>query len=340
MASDPQNARALSAEKQVSAEPQLPEQNLATLNRGEAQSQGGFLDAQNLHPGWRLLIYLVCVFLAVYLLMWFGTSFFSEPVRGAAVLWQEMYAQAAMLLGALLPAVMMARVEGRNLDVYGLPRSEAFGKMFWIGAVWGLISLSVLLVSLRGMHAFYFGHLALHGTRILKFAVFWGIYFVLVGLFEEFLMRGYTLFTLTQAIGFWPSAVVLSTAFGAIHFRNPGETWAGLAAAAAIGIFFCFTLYRTGSLWFAVGFHASWDWGQTYLFSVPDSGTMEPGHLMQPSIHGPEWLSGGSVGPEGSMVCFVVIAGLCVAFSQRYKRTKWQPSLLTRTAGSPPTQSP
>jgi hypothetical protein len=131
-------------------------------------------------------------------------------------------------------------------------------------------------------------------------------------------MRGYTLYTLMQLIGFWPAALLLSLVFGAVHYRNPGENWAGLFAAVLIGVFFCLTLQRTGTLWFAVGFHAFWDWGQTYLYSVPDSGTVEPGHLMRPSFHGPDWLTGGSVGPEGSVLCFAVIAGAAFVFARRY----------------------
>src|SRR5208282_5281497 len=135
-----------------------------------------------------------------------------------------------------------------------------------------------------GLHAFAFGHVVLHGSRLTRFAAFWALMFLLVGLFEEFLMRGYTQFTLARGIGFWPAAVTLSCGFGLIHLRNEGEHWQGLLAAAAIGFFLCLTLRRTGNLWFAVGFHAAWDWGETYLYSVPDSGTMMPGHLLRSNL--------------------------------------------------------
>jgi membrane protease YdiL (CAAX protease family) len=295
--------------------------NPTILSRRETQGERIFGGVQGVHAGWRLLVYLICAFLTAYLSLWFGTSFFSD--QGAAVLWQQMYWQAALLLGAVLPAFLMAQLEEHKVDDYGLPRRLAFGKMFWVGAGWGLAAITVLMIVLRGAHAFYFGHVVLHGVRVLKFAAFWGIYFLLVGLFEEFLLRGYTLHTLAEIIGFWPAAMLLSCAFGAIHLRNPGETWVGLLGAAAIGIFFCLTLRRTGNLWFAVGFHAFWDWGQTYLYSVPDSGTIEPGHLMRPSFHGPDWLTGGSVGPEGSVLCFAVIVGLCVVFGRRYPEVKY-----------------
>src|SRR5450756_2021428 len=74
----------------------------------------------------------------------------------------------------------------------------------------------------------------------------------------------------------------------------------GALSVFAMGMFFCLILRRTGNLWFAVGLHASFDWGETFLFSAPDSGIVAPGHLLNSSFHGPVWLTGGTVGPEGS----------------------------------------
>jgi hypothetical protein len=162
------------------------------------------------------------------------------------------------------------------------------------------------------------------------------VFFLLVGLFEEVSFRGYSQFTLARGIGFWPAALVLSCLFGLNHLRNDGEQWRGVLAAAFIAFFFCLTLRRTGSLWFAVGFHAAWDWGETFLYSVPDSGTVWPGHLLNSTIGGSEWLSGGSVGPEGSVLCFVVIAIAWIAFDRLYPSSgarNGRTTLLSPTAG-------
>ena len=53
--------------------------------------------------------------------------------------------------------------------------------------------------------------------------------------------------------------------------------------------------------------HASFDFGETFLYSVPDSGLVFPGHLSNSTISGPAWLTGGSVGPEGSVFDFVML---------------------------------
>jgi membrane protease YdiL (CAAX protease family) len=93
--------------------------------------------------------------------------------------------------------------------------------------------------------------------------------------------------------------------------------------AVLIGFFFCLTLRRTGDLWFAIGFHASWDWGESYLYSVPDSGGKAPGHLLHSSVQGPAWLTGGSAGPEGSVFLFLLLVVLWVFFDRIYPEAKY-----------------
>jgi membrane protease YdiL (CAAX protease family) len=320
---DPVTPPSLSPEQEIPTSQEPPQQRDFSASRtwGERIFEG---------PGgvrvvWRVLLYLATGTAITYWLFWLGASLFPGPARGAGRLWQAMYGEVAFLLGAIVPAFLMASIERRRVEDYGLPRDQAFGKFFWLGAGWGLAAITVLLVVLRGAQVFYFGHVMLHGGRALKFALFWGVFFLLVALFEEFLMRGYLLFTLKQDLGFWPAAVLLSCAFGAIHLQNPGEGWVGILAAAAIGFFFCLTLRRTGSLWFAIGFHSAWDWGQSYLYGVADSGSIAPGHLFTPSVADrPAWLTGGSVGPEGSVLCLVLIAALWVLFARSHPVVKYE----------------
>jgi CAAX protease family protein len=275
-----------------------------------------FLGPDGLRPGWGLLIYVVIFYPLQELAVWVAWS----RNLGASGLWSALLEEFGRFVAAVIPLAVLAPVERRSWRVYGLPIRQAFGKSFWIGTVWGFAGISLLISALYGLHVFSFGQLALHGHRIAKFAAFWAVMFLLVALFEEFLLRGYTQFTLARGIGFWPAGVVLSCTFGLIHLGNGGEQWPGLLAAACIGLFSCLTLRRTGNLWFAVGFHAAWDWGETFFYSVPDSGLSFPGHLLNSWFLGPQWLSGGSVGPEGSVFCFVVIAMAWVAFDRMYPK--------------------
>ena len=274
-----------------------------------------FLGPDGLRPGWGFAFYVV-MFLGLQRL---AVDLAWSRDFGYSNLWSMLLEEFGNLIAAVIPSFLLAKVERRSWGVYGLPPKRAFGKLFWIGSSWGFAAISLLMITMYSLHGFSFGHVMLHGVRLVRFAAFWGLMFLLVGFFEEFLLRGYSQFTLTRGIRFWPAAIVLSCAFGLIHMRNGGEDWPGLVAAAFIGLFFCLTLRRTGTLWFAVGFHAAWDWGETFFYSVPDSGTIFPGHLLSSSPRGPQWLSGGSVGPEGSVLCFIVLALVWVVFDRLYR---------------------
>lgn len=277
-----------------------------------------FFGGDGLRPGWGFAFYAVS-FLALQRL---AANLVEMHDFGASGLWSMLLEEFGYLIAAVIPAIVLVRVERRSWAAFGLPGKLAFGRLFWSGTLWGFAAITLLMFLLYSLHDFSLGHIALHGIRIVKFAAFWSLMFLLVGLFEEFLLRGYSQFTLARGIGFWPAAVTLSCTFGLIHLANGGEQWPGLLAAAFIGFFLCLTLRRTGNLWFAVGFHAAWDWGETFFYSVPDSGMVAPGHLLSSSLHGPQWLSGGSVGPEGSVMCFVVMAAAWIAFDRTHPSSR------------------
>ena len=275
-----------------------------------------FVGPEGLRPGWRIFLYLGMGIVLFLLIASFASVI---SVHGAGRLWRTMYIEAALALSCLVPAYVMAAIEKRRFSSYGFVPGPRVSRLFGIGALWGIVALSALMLLLRLVGVFSYGSLILNGPRVVRFALFWGIFFLLVGVFEEFTFRGYCQFTLAQGIGFWPAAGILSFLFGALHlWGNVGESALGSLCAALIGLFFCFTLRRTGSLWFAVGMHASWDWGESYLYSVPDSGGTVAGHLLNSSFHGARWLTGGTVGPEGSVLVFVVIAASWWVFDRIY----------------------
>jgi CAAX protease family protein len=231
--------------------------------------------------------------------------------------------EGALMAGALGAGLVMSQLEARPFGDYGLPARCALGKLFWQGALFGLIEISALIGIIAMLGSYHFGPLAIHGIQLLRWGAFWGAGFVIVGLYEEFTFRGYLQFTLARAVGFWPAAVLLSIAFGIVHRNNPGESKLGLAGVMLVGLFWSFTLRRTGNLWFAVGMHASFDFGETFLYSVPDSGMLFPGHLSNATLAGPAWLTGGSAGPEASICDFVILLAYFFVFNRLYPpRTK------------------
>ena len=106
---------------------------------------------------------------------------------------------------------------------------------------------------------------------------------------------------------FWSAAFFISVVFGAAHLDNQGESALGILLVVTIGLVFCLTVRRTRKLWFAVGFHAAWDWAETFFYGTPDSGLVGVGRLLNTSVQGPNWLTGGPAGPEGSVIAIFVL---------------------------------
>lgn len=280
-----------------------------------------FLNEAGLRAGWRLLIYFA-IFLVLWTVSIFLLGLFFRPTRGVFSPSFQFFGELASFLAAFLAAWIMSQIEQRPTGVYGLPARGAFGKQFWLGCLFGFLEILALIGLIAACGGYSFGSLAEHGVAIAKWALFWGVFFVVVGLFEEFFFRGYSLYTLAEGIGFWPAAVLLSVSFGAVHLQNSGEGWVGVVGVVFVGLFWTFTLKRTGSLWFALGMHATFDFGETFLFSVPDSGMIFPGHLSNATLHGSNWLTGGTPGPEGSVFDFLILAVFFFVFDRWYPRSQ------------------
>lgn len=281
-----------------------------------------FVGPNGIRAGWRLLLFLGIALIAgaaigsvVRLAGFHASGGFGPAVMAIG--------EGSIFLAFLVAAAVMARIEKRSLADYALPGRGAFGGAFWLGAIWGFAALTALLLLVWAAHGFTFGQIALSGKPLLHYALAWAAAFLAVGFAEEFSIRGYALYTLSTGMGFWPAAILLSALFGALHLHNAGEGLVGGLSAGLIGLFFCLTVRRTGTLWFAIGLHAMWDYAESFLYSVPDSGAMVPGHLLNSSFHGPKWLTGGNVGPEGSALVFVIILALFGLFNRLHRQVRF-----------------
>ncbi len=262
-----------------------------------------FIGKDGLRAGWSALLFIaIFIVLEFFAALPFFTFIHFHLKRGApqpahVALIQE----AVQALLVLLATFIMSRIERRPVAVYGYAGKARFTR-FVSGTVCGFAAISLLVGALWKSHLLVFDGSPLGGPLAWKYAAAWAVAFIFVGIFEESLLRGYLQYTLTRAIGFWWAALILSTSFGAIHGSNPGESPVGLFAAAGIGLIFCLSLWYTGSLWWAIGFHAAWDWGETYFYGTPDSGMIAQGHLFSEHPTGALFWTGGATGPEGSLL--------------------------------------
>ena len=262
-----------------------------------------FISEGRLRGGWRVLIFFG-IFVAGSELIeaWWPHVAETIELQALPVLGRE----SLQFLLVVAATLLLGRFERKSLGDYGLPL--ALDRRTTRGLALGFIAASALLMVLAGLGVMHISAAALFGAAIAANAAQWALVFLIVALFEELLLRGYAQATLARSIGFWPAAVLLSILFALVHAKNPGETVMGLIAVGCFGLFFCYTLRVTGNLWLAIGFHASWDWTESFFYGVPDSGTRMAGHLLDTAFSGPAWVSGGSAGPEGSVLILATLA--------------------------------
>jgi membrane protease YdiL (CAAX protease family) len=317
----------LTSEESVSPYPKPP-----SLEGAPRAIRYIFVGSNGIRAGWRFVMFLALSAVSRKVIIQRGLRLIpgflkiAKATQGSGVLNPEfqILLEGAAIITVFIAAFIMSKIEKRSFDAYGFSRTGAFGKLLWQGAIWGLAFETIEILAICAFRGFSFGTFALAGAALVKYAILWAIGFLLVAIFEEFLFRGYSQFTLGSGIGFWPAALLLSVAFGAAHLSNSGEGWVGALAVFAFGVFGCFTLLRTGSIWFIIGFHAAMDYAETFLYSTPDSGFLAEGHLLNSSFHGPSWLTGGAVGPEGSVMEFVVLLLAVAVFNWLYPSKEYE----------------
>ena len=287
-----------------------------------------FAGPHGIRAGWRLLLFYAIVF-ALFALL-FGVLQVvhvgrSQPRRSVSQLTPSLVliTEGTILLSTAIAAFIMARIEHRRFSEYGFRSAGVLAINFGSGCLWGFVSISLALLAISAMRGFHVLGLGIHGITIVGATAAWSGTFLLVGISEEFAFRGYPQFTLGSGIGFWPAAFVLSALFALVHQGNKGESAFGLVSVVFFGLLFCLFLRRTGNLWFPIGFHAAWDFGQTFFYGVPDSGMLPYHSLFKSYFSGPPWLTGGTVGPEASVFTPIVLLIAAIIFSRLYREVRY-----------------
>ncbi|HEV2134963.1 MAG TPA: CPBP family intramembrane glutamic endopeptidase [Terracidiphilus sp.] len=147
----------------------------------------------------------------------------------------------------------------------------------------------------------------------------WGVYIVaLLGLLPCLWLHTQR----SAGSSFWQATWATSTLFGFIHITNSGENWVGIFSAAAIGFVFCLSVWVTGSAWWAIGCHAAWDWAETFFYGTADSGIVPRFHFLTTAPAGNVFWSGGTDGPEGSILILGILVLLVIVLLVIYGRRR------------------
>jgi len=229
--------------------------------------------------------------------------------------WHDMFtrfhplSELSLLVMAFIATALLALYERRRVDDYGLPVRQALGSNTAEGA---LIGIAMTGLVAGGMY--FLGGMQIHGIATTGPALIWSALAwlganIIVGIAEESMYRGYFLRTLWRSIGFWPASIVIALLFTADHyFYKSGENIWDVISLMSLSLFTCYSVLRTGTLWFAAGFHAAFDYMQFFVIGTPNGEQLPAGRLLNVTFQGPAWITGGVLGTEASWLMYPAIA--------------------------------
>lgn len=270
-----------------------------------------FLGPSGLRTGWSILLFLAIVAIVTVVIGHIAFLLHHPlPKRLAMTPGPLIFTESVVAFAALVATFGMSRVEHKSWLDYGLRGPLRVGLLVQ-GMLAGLVLMSLLMGVLVLSHGATV-HYAGGGWSVLAAGAAWAVGFALVALTEETMFRGYPFFLLSNRFGPGLATLIMSLVFGAAHTGNHGENVSGILQVVAFGLVMCLSVWRTGSLYWVLGFHAAWDWSESFLFGAADSGNVMQGHLLTTHAAGPTWLSGGSAGPEGSLLVLPCLALMAV----------------------------
>lgn len=211
----------------------------------------------------------------------------------------------------LISVLYCTLIEHRSLRTMGFTRQHCV-RDYLIGLVIAIVMMGsgILLATLGG--ALHFDGFTFQGSvgMLILFVIGW----VIQGLSEEIVFRGYFLMSLGAKHNRWIAVLISSLAFAAAHLGNNGVTVLSVVNLTLYGAFAAIYFLRTDSIWGIAALHSFWNCSQGNLFGQKVSGMVLDASLFTFSQkEGYNWLHGGSFGPEGGVaITLVLLIGITV----------------------------
>lgn len=185
-----------------------------------------------------------------------------------------------------------------NLKMGSLVKSFLFGGGFaiLIYTISSLISLSAGWLDIISVKANY-------DLLVLSF-----VFFLFISLSEEVMFRG----VIQQILMDIPmnkmvSLCITAFLFMALHLGNPGISWLPLLNIFLAGVLLGVSMLYSCNLWFPISFHLFWNWLQGPILGYKVSGMTLFTPLIKTKQLGSSWVTGGSFGFEGTLICTVLL---------------------------------
>jgi uncharacterized protein len=244
-------------------------------------------------------VYIVIAWLAMSVAGWAA-----EPLGG-----QLVGVTVAVLTGALFTNWLTLTIyERRPLPDIGLKMARASWENLLLGLGGGIGAAALVLAPAVAVAAAHFVPVAVGPADAGRFA-FVTVFLAVGAAGEEILFRGYGFQLLIANVGAWKTVLPVAVIFALMHQDNPDVTWLALANTAGFGVAFGYAFLRSRDLWLPIGLHFGWN------FTLPVFGVNVSGLKMNMTGHELVWSagklwSGGSYGPEGSVLTSAVMVAL------------------------------
>lgn len=142
--------------------------------------------------------------------------------------------------------------------------------------------------------------------------------YMIQGMAEEVICRGFLMVSLSRRYSVWFSAVVSSLFFMSMHFLNEGITWIAMVNLFLFGMFMALLFAESGNIWVVGAVHTVWNFLQGNVFGVQVSGLAKQNSVFVTSFKdGWSVIHGGSFGMEGGLaVTVVLVVGIVMIYNR------------------------
>jgi membrane protease YdiL (CAAX protease family) len=132
--------------------------------------------------------------------------------------------------------------------------------------------------------------------------------FLLQGMGEEALFRGYLLTTLARRTKIWGAIIISSLIFALFHMGNANFSIIAFINIFLFGIFASVFMLKRGSIWAVSAIHTVWNFAQGNIFGFSVSGNSQMPSVLRSAGENFGWiLHGGEFGPEGGLGVTIVL---------------------------------
>ena len=139
---------------------------------------------------------------------------------------------------------------------------------------------------------------------------------------EELMLRGYVLTVLRKSLDWRVAVGLTSIVFGLLHVFNPDPNAASIGMVILAGVLLGTMVVVTGSLYAATATHLAWNWVMAGVLHAPVSGLAVATPDYRLADAGPDWMTGGSWGPEGGLGAALGMGAALAYLNVRQRRRR------------------